>query len=93
MANEPNVCVGLSCAEHNNKCCEDLLKVPVPFTDATVFKTAVQAGWFLSVITAPGQGESVPLINVLICPTCAKRVYSAELIEAARAELLKSYGQ
>jgi len=31
-------------------------------------------GWYLSVVTAPGQGESVPIVSATICGPCAESV-------------------
>jgi hypothetical protein len=42
-----------------------------------------QRGWFVSVLTPPGQGPEVPILFGGLCTSCAQKVYSPEIFKVA----------
>ncbi len=64
-------------------CAEDIwVPIDEPLTLDSLSDFLAQHGWYLSVITPPGQGPTVPLTHATICRACAKTVMP-ELVEAA----------
>ena len=70
-----------------SSCLQD---VSVPFngtlTEDDLVKHLHQHGWFLSSLTAPGQGHNTPIVFAPICGPCAEEVMP-ELVEAARKHI------
>jgi hypothetical protein len=42
-----------------------------------------QHGWFVSVMTPPGQGPEVPIVFGVLCDQCAPKVFPPEVMKAA----------
>ena len=54
--------------------CEASIKLGFPIANHNKLqKRVVAQGWFLSVLTAPGQGNKVPLDFAPTCPKCARQ--------------------
>jgi hypothetical protein len=69
--------------------CGDGVEVPLPtYLDAIALVLA-QRGWFMSVLTPPGQGPEVPIVVGALCMNCAPRVFPPEIMKAAEERRLK----
>lgn len=42
-------------------------------------------GWVLSVTTAPGQGETTPVVVAPLCPSCTKKIYGLDFYQEVQA--------
>jgi hypothetical protein len=63
--------------------CRDALVVPLPVDKVALSELADEHAWHLSVLTPPGRGPDVPVVVGLLCPRCAERTYSPELLAVA----------
>lgn len=63
--------------------CREALVVPLPIADGVLQDVADDHGWHLSVLSPPGQGTSAPFVVGLLCPNCAQKCYTPELLKAA----------
>ena len=75
---EPSCALLAMCVE----CGEDI-EVPLPVDARWLAFFLAQRGWFISVMTPPGQGPEMPMLLGPLCTTCAQKVYSPEVYKAA----------
>lgn len=60
--------------------CDEALVAPLPIEHTALSDLADEHGWFLTVMTPPGQA----LVTLgALCPSCATRVYSPDVLAAA----------
>jgi hypothetical protein len=60
--------------------CSDALVAPLPIEHMALSDIADEHAWFLTVMTPPGQA---PVTLGALCPSCAARVYSPDVLAAA----------
>ena len=73
--------------------CGQGIEVPLPVDQRALAFHLAQSGWFISVMTPPGQGPEVPMLLGPLCTACAQQVYSPEVFAAAeqrRQQLLQA---
>lgn len=58
-------------------------EVPLPVDARWLAFYLAQSGWFISVLTPPGQGPEVPTVLGPLCTDCAQKVYSPEVFKVA----------
>ena len=63
--------------------CADAVESPLPIERDPFAQLLAKKGWYLSVLTEPGQGSAAPIVFGALCPRCAKRVYPPEVLKAA----------
>ena len=69
--------------------CGQGVEVTLPTTRDAIARQLAQRGWFMSVLTPPGQGPGVPIVVATICAGCAATVYPPEVMKVAEARRLK----
>lgn len=74
----PNTAVLICCVE-----CGDGAEIPLPMDQRSLAFCLAQRGWFVSVMTPPGQGPEVPFLFGALCTMCAQKVYSPEVFKIA----------
>lgn len=73
--------------------CGEGIEVPLPVDPRMLAFFLAQSGWFVSVLTPPGQGPEVPMVIGPLCMACAQQVYSPEVFATAeqrRQQLLQA---
>jgi hypothetical protein len=60
--------------------CSEALVAPLPIEHMALSDLADERAWFLTVMTPPGQA---PITLGALCPSCATRVYTPEVLAAA----------
>ena len=82
--------------EGGNSVCGDGIELALPL-DQRMFSLALaQRGWFISVLSPPGQGIASPMVLGPLCTACAQLVYPPEVFAAAeqrRQQLLQHAAQ
>lgn len=66
-------------------CCEcgEGVEAPLPTDRDAIARVLAQRGWFMSVLTPPGQGPEVPIVVGALCASCAPRVLPPEILKVA----------
>jgi hypothetical protein len=85
---QPNCAVLVLCVE-----CGADIEVPLPMDQRSFALCLALRGWFVSVMTPPGQGPEVPILFGALCTACAQKVYSPEIFKIAeerRQQLLQA---
>jgi len=88
---EPRCALLAMCVE-----CGQGLEVPLPVDSRLLAFFLAQNGWFISVMTPPGQGPEVPMLLGPLCTACAQQVYSPDVFKVAeeqRHQLLQAAAQ
>jgi hypothetical protein len=73
--------------------CGTGIELPFPIDNRTIGFLLARHGWFISVMSPPGQGTEVPMVLGPLCTACAQQVYSPEVFAAAeqrRQQLLQA---
>jgi hypothetical protein len=82
LVNEPESGLQVSCVE-----CRNAIAVSFPIGRQAFAHVVAKLGWYLSVLTPPGQPGLVLLGPV--CNECAPRVYEPDLLKAAEEARLR----
>ena len=72
--------------------CGSGVEVPLPIDRDALARFLAQCGWFMAIMTGPGH---LPILFGVLCPGCAPRVFSPEILRAAeerRQKLLVEKG-
>jgi hypothetical protein len=88
---EPQCALLVMCCE-----CGEGIELPLPIDNRSVGLLLAQRGWFISVLSPPGQGPETPLVLGPLCTACAQKVYPPEVFAAAeqrRQQLLQAVAQ
>ncbi len=70
-------------------------ELPLPFDQRALSIMLAQVGWFISVLSPPGQGSDRIVIGPL-CGMCAQKIYPADMYKMAeqrRQQLLQTLQQ
>lgn len=73
--------------------CGQGTEAPLPFDHAGLSRFLAQIGWYVSVLTPPGQGPEVPILLAALCGICAQAVFPPEVLKVAeerRQQLLQA---
>lgn len=81
---EPTCALLVMCVE-----CGQGVEVPLPTYRDAIVRVLAQRGWFMSVLTPPGQGPEVPIVIAALCGDCAPRVFPPEILKAAEEQRQK----
>ena len=76
--------------------CGEGTELPLPIDQRVLAFLLAQRGWFISVMSPPGQGPEVPMVLGPLCPACAQKVYPPEVFAVAeqrRQQLLQVAAQ
>ena len=76
--------------------CGQGVELPLPIDQRALALLLAQIGWFISVMSPPGQGPEVPMILGPLCTSCAQQVYSPDVFKVAeeqRHQLLQAAAQ
>ena len=76
--------------------CGEGTELPLPIDQRVLAFLLAQRGWFISVMSPPGQGPEVPMVLGPLCTACAQQVYPPEVFAAAeqrRQQLLQAAAQ
>lgn len=84
-------CLLFLCTGPGGKKCEEDVAVKFGLGRDELTKYLNEVGWFLSVLTPPGQGDDVPVVMGPICEPCAV-VVMPEVVMAAKDQLRKKRG-
>lgn len=71
------------CVEGRDPECKGTVELPLPITGESLHEGLSKEGWYESVLTAPGQGQGVPILIGALCGPCAPHVHSPELLASA----------
>jgi len=85
---EPKCTLLVMCAE-----CGQGFEAPLPIDRDAFARQLARHGWFLSVLTPPGQGPEVPILFGAVCAECAPTAFPPEVLKIAeerRQMLLRS---
>lgn len=85
---EPSFALLVMCVE-----CGDGAELPLPIDGRLLAFHLAQRGWFVTVVSPPGQGIETPYVLGPLCAACAPKVYSPEVLAAAeerRQQLLRA---
>lgn len=85
---EPRCALLAMCVE-----CGAGIEIPLPVDPRWLAFFLAQSGWFISVMTPPGQGPEVPMLLGPLCTACAQKVFSPEVFKIAeerRQQLLQA---
>ncbi len=63
--------------------CGEGVELPLPINQHWLAFQLAQRGWFISVMSPPGQGSKAPMLLGPLCTTCAQQVYPPEVFAAA----------
>jgi hypothetical protein len=77
---EPALALLVMCVE-----CGAAVEARLPIESRAIALLLAQRGWFMSVLTPPGQGPEVPIVFGALCGSCAPKVYPPEVLEVAEA--------
>jgi hypothetical protein len=75
---EPRTAWLLMCVQ-----CGQGTEAPLPLDRDGVALFLAQIGWYVSVLTPPGQGPEVPILLAALCPNCAPAIYPPEVMRVA----------
>lgn len=73
--------------------CGQGIELPLPVDQRALAFHLAKSGWFISVMSPPGQGPEVPMVLGPLCTTCAQKVYPPEVFAVAdqrRQQLLQA---
>ena len=76
--------------------CGQGAELPLPIDSRSLAFSLAQRGWFISVMSPPGQGPEAPMLLGPLCTTCAQQFYPPEVLAAAeqrRQQLLQAAAQ
>ncbi len=59
------------------------IEVPLPFDREGLSRFLAQIGWYVSVLTPPGQPPEVPILFAALCASCAQVAFPPEILKAA----------
>lgn len=93
---EPTCALLAMCVGTYEDACGDAIELPFPIDNRTVGFLIAQHGWFISVMSPPGQGPEAAMVLGPLCTTCAQKVYPPEVFAAAeqrRQQLLQAAAQ
>jgi hypothetical protein len=88
---EPKCTLLAMCVE-----CGEGTELPLPIDGRALGFFLAQRGWFISVMSPPGQGAEAPMVLGPLCTACAQKVYPPEVYAAAeqrRQQLLQAAAQ
>ena len=77
---EPKCALLVMCVE-----CGEGIDAPLPIDHKAIAILVAQRGWFMSVLSQPGQE---PLLFGVLCTLCAQKVFPAELFKVAEERRL-----
>ena len=63
--------------------CGQGIELPLPVDQRKLALLLAQSGWFISVMTPPGQGSEVPMLLGPLCTACAQQVYPPDVFKVA----------
>lgn len=63
--------------------CGQGAEIPLPVDGRILGFILALRGWFISVMSPPGQGPEAPMLLGPLCPTCAQKVYPPEVLVVA----------
>lgn len=63
--------------------CGQGLEAPLPTDRDALTLLLFQRGWFVSMLSPPGQGPEVPILFGALCATCAPTVFPPPVLKAA----------
>ena len=63
--------------------CGQGTEAPLPTDRDAITLLLAQRGWFVSVLSPPGQGPEVPILFGALCMTCAPTVFPPPVLKAA----------
>lgn len=75
---EPKCTLLVMCVE-----CGQGVEAPLPTDRDALARFLAQRGWFMSVLTPPGQGPETPILFGALCGTCAPKVFPPEVLKVA----------
>ncbi len=75
---EPACALLVMCVE-----CGQGVEAPLPTDRRAIARLLAQHGWFMSVLSPPGQGPETPILVGALCPTCAPNVFPPEVLRVA----------
>lgn len=81
---EPPCALLVMCVE-----CGEGVEVLLPTYRDAIARVLAQRGWFMSLLTPPGQGPEVPIVVGAVCASCAPTVYPPEVLKVAEAQRQK----
>jgi hypothetical protein len=76
--------------------CGQGIELPMPFDQRGLGYLLALSGWFISMMSPPGQGPDAQLVLGPLCTACAQQVYPPEVFAAAeqrRQQLLQSVAE
>jgi hypothetical protein len=88
---EPNCALLAMCVE-----CGEGIELPLPIDNQTIGLLLARRGWFISVLSPPGQGLEALMVFGPLCTACAQKVYPPEVFvvaEQRRQQLLQAAAQ
>lgn len=71
--------------------CGQGAEIPLPVDGRILGLLLAQRGWFISVMSPPGQGPETAMLLGPLCPTCAQKIYPPDVLamaEQRRQQLL-----
>jgi hypothetical protein len=63
--------------------CGQGTEAPLPTDRDAITLLLAQRGWFVSILSPPGQSPEVPILFGALCATCAPSVFPSEVLTAA----------
>lgn len=63
--------------------CGQGAEAPMPLDRDGPALFLAQIGWYVSVLTPPGQGPEVPILLAALCTSCAEAIYPPEVMKVA----------
>ena len=72
--------------------CGEGAELPLPIDQHILAFCLAQRGWFISVMSPPGQGSDTPMLLGPLCASCAQKVYPSDVFTVAeqrRQQLLQ----
>src|SRR5581483_1759912 len=63
--------------------CGQGAEAPLPLDRDEIARFLAQIGWYVSVLTPPGQGPDVPILLAALCAGCAQAIYPPEVMKVA----------
>lgn len=78
MPAEPRTAWLLMCVQ-----CGQGTEAPLPLDRDGTARFLALIGWYVSVLTPPGQGPEVPILLAALCASCAQAIYPPEVMKVA----------
>ena len=69
--------------------CGSGIEVPLPTDRDAITRLLARHGWFMSMLSPPGQSTVSPIVVGAVCVSCAPTVYPPEVLKIAEERRLK----